>query len=70
MVDRNLIRSLGITDESVKDELAAALGDEQGRAGLEQALDDTSSQFQVGSILKGKIVTVVGNDAYVEVGLK
>jgi len=70
MVDRNLIQSLGITDEQVSSELAAALGTEDAAGTLEQAIQDKSSQFQVGSILKGRVVNVVGNDVFIEVGLK
>jgi len=70
MVDKNLIRSLGVTDEEVSGELAAALGSQDAAVGLEQVLKESSSQFQVGSILTGRIVTVAGNDVFVEVGLK
>jgi len=70
MVDRNLIGSLGITDEQVAAELAAAFGGEDVGQGLDQAMTDAASTFQVGSILKGRIVTVLGNDVFVEVGLK
>jgi len=70
MVDKNLIRSLGVTDEEVSSELAVALGNQDATAGLDQILQDSSSQFQVGSVLTGRIVTVTGNDVFVEVGLK
>ncbi|HET6427125.1 MAG TPA: 30S ribosomal protein S1 [Phycisphaerae bacterium] len=70
MVDKNLIRSLGVTDEEVSSELAVALGNQDATAGLDQILQESSSQFQVGSVLTGRIVTVTGNDVFVEVGLK
>jgi len=70
MVDHNLIGSLGITDEQVAAELAAAFGGEDISKGLDQAMTDAASTFQVGAILKGRIVTVLGSDVFVEVGLK
>ena len=70
MVDKNLIGSLGVTDEEVNGQLAEAMGGEFSAAGLEKTLRDSSSQFQVGNVLKGRIVNVTGNDVFVEVGLK
>ena len=70
MVNENLIKSLGITEEHVRSELAAAMGTKDGADGLDLAMKQASSQFQVGSILKGRVVSVAGNDVFVEVGLK
>ena len=70
MVDKNLIRSLGVTDEEVSAQLTEALGGSDGGEGLGAILRDSSSQFQVGTILKGRVVSVVGDEVYVEVGLK
>ena len=70
MVDKNLIRSLGVTDEEVTAQLTEALGGQDAEEGLGAILQDSSSQFQVGTILKGRIVSVVGDEVYVEVGLK
>ena len=70
MVDKNLIKSLGITDEQVQKELATAMGGEDPIHSLEEAVEERASQFQVGNILKGRIVNVVGNDVFIEVGLK
>ena len=69
MVDRNLINSLGISDDDVRREMVAAFGDEQTSV-VNETLKESSEQFQVGSILKGRIVSVLGNDVFVEVGLK
>ncbi len=70
MVDRNLIRSLGISDDDVRKELAWALGSSDSTEGLETAMKEVSDQLTVGSILKGRIVNTTGNDVFVEVGLK
>ncbi len=71
MVDRNLIKSLGITDEQVQEQIGDALGDgENVSQNLADAMQEASSRFKVGSILTGQIVSVIGNDVFVEVGLK
>ena len=70
MVDRNLIKSLGITDEQVRTEMAAAMGGQDASEDLGAMMKEASSQFQVGSVLKGRVVSAIGNDVFVEVGLK
>jgi len=70
MVDRELINSLGISDEQVRSELAAALGGQGAPADVDEAMQKAAAQFQVGSILTGRVVSVAGNDVFVEVGLK
>ena len=70
MVDRNLIESLGITDEAVQAELDEAMGGLDAAERMDKALAEKSDQFQVGRVLKGRVVNVVGNDVFVEVGLK
>jgi len=70
MVNRNLIKSLGITDEQVRTEMAAAMGGQDAAEDLGAMMKEASSQFQVGSVLKGRVVSAIGNDVFVEVGLK
>ncbi len=71
MVDRNLIKSLGITDEQIQEQIGDALGSgEDVSQNLTDAMQEASSRFKVGSILTGQIVSVIGNDVFVEVGLK
>ncbi|HSW44243.1 MAG TPA: 30S ribosomal protein S1 [Phycisphaerae bacterium] len=71
MVDYNLINSLGLDDESVEKELSDALGMVEGtQAALATVLDEAVGQFQAGTLLKGRIVGIVGDDVVVDVGLK
>ena len=70
MVDRNLINSLGISDDEVKAQLSEALGGVEVSEGLDEAMKAAAAQFTVGNVLKGRIVNVAGNDVFVEVGLK
>ena len=69
-LDKNLIMSLGITDEEIQRELDSAMGGKDATTSLEEAVQDRASQFQVGNVLKGMIVNVVANDVFIEVGLK
>jgi len=68
MVDHNLIKSLNITDSDLEQQLSAALG-EFDQDSLGCIIQDTT-QHEVGTILTGRIIDVVGNDVIVEVGLK
>ncbi|MCJ7544939.1 MAG: 30S ribosomal protein S1 [Phycisphaerae bacterium] len=69
MVDHNLIKSLGVTDEEVQRQISAALGGEYSLDVLGQTIQEKASP-QPGTVLTGHIVSVVGNDVVVEVGLK
>ncbi|HUU60590.1 MAG TPA: 30S ribosomal protein S1, partial [Phycisphaerae bacterium] len=69
MVDQNLIKSLGITEQQVRDELSQALGREFSAEMLGEIIDSKSSP-QPGTVLRGRIVGRVGDDVVVEVGLK
>ena len=69
MVDHNLIASLGLTQEQLDQQLSDALGGEFDPDALSQIIQDKSAH-QVGAILKGRVLSVLGNDVIVEVGLK
>ena len=69
MVDHNLIKSLDVSDEDVEMELAQALGPDFSASALAEAIDEKSSP-QPGTILEGRIVSILGDDVIVEVGLK
>ncbi len=68
MVDYNLIKSLNISEDDIDQQLTAALG-EFDQDSLSCVMKDTT-EHEVGTILKGRIVDIVGNDVIVEVGLK
>jgi small subunit ribosomal protein S1 len=69
MVDHNLINSLGVTDADVEQQISQAMGAEFDQEALSNVIQDKASP-QVGKILTGRVVDVVGNDVIVEVGLK
>ncbi len=70
MVDHNLIHTLEMDEASIEDELSAALGTATSDEALTATMDDSIGSFQAGTILKGRIVGIVGDDVIVDVGLK
>jgi len=69
MVDHNLIRSLGVTETDIEQQLQDALGGEYDPETLGAMIEEKTSH-QPGAVLKGRIVNVISNDVIVEVGLK
>jgi len=69
MVDRNLMQSLNVSDLEVEAELAKAMGEGFSSGALGEMMQD-KAQPMVGTILVGHVVSVIGNDVIVEVGLK
>jgi len=70
MVDQNLINSLQISEEELDEQLQQALGENVDPDKLATMIDSTVTLFQPGAILKGRVVSVLGNEVVVEVGLK
>jgi small subunit ribosomal protein S1 len=68
MVDYNLIQSLNVSDEDVQDALSSLGADFSDD--LFNDLVATDATHNVGGILNGRIVGIVGDHAVVEVGLK
>lgn len=69
MVDRNLINTLGLSAEALEKEVQGLFTEEHSEL-LDKAVDNTIDVLTPGSILKGRIVTKLGNDVIVELGLK
>ena len=69
MVDRNIINKLGMSKEELEQQVVA-LFSEQDTKYLEEVLQTKVDSRLPGAILKGTIVTQVGNDVIVEIGLK
>ena len=69
MVDRNIVNKLGLTQEKLEQQVSEMFG-EQEIEFLEQALQTKVDLRLPGTLLKGTIVSRIGNDVIVEVGLK
>jgi len=71
MVDYNLIQSLDDEADSLEQEVNDAMGlAGDAEAALASVIDETVTPFQAGTLLKGRIVGVIGSDVIVDVGLK
>jgi small subunit ribosomal protein S1 len=69
MVDRNIISKLGMSAEQVDQQVNEMFGEKENEM-FQEALLAKVDSHQPGTILKGKIVTQIGNDVIIEVGLK
>jgi len=69
MVDRNIIHKLGLSSEQIDLQVGELFGEKENEL-FQEALQSKVDSHLPGTILKGKIVTQIGNDVIVEVGLK
>ncbi len=69
MVDRNIVNKLGLSEENL-DEQVNEIFSEQENEFLEEVLKKKVDSRLPGTVLKGTIVSRIGNDVIVEVGLK
>lgn len=69
MVDRNIINSLGLSEDQLDFEVNE-LFSESDSVLLDESLDTKIAALVPGTILSGKIVIQLGNDVIVELGLK
>jgi small subunit ribosomal protein S1 len=69
MVDRNIVNKLGLSDEKLREQIGEMFGENEHQY-LEQVLQRKVDSRLPGTILKGTIVSQIGNDVIVEVGLK
>ncbi|MCI0498960.1 MAG: 30S ribosomal protein S1 [Planctomycetales bacterium] len=69
MVDRNLIYKLGLSNEQIEQEVSELFTSEHTHL-LAEELEKKVEALVPGTIVKGKIVTQLGNDVIVELGLK
>jgi small subunit ribosomal protein S1 len=66
MVNYNIMKSIEIDEDLLNSELAEVLGAE----GLASQVSTTSISFKPGTILKGRVVEVIGDNVIVDVGFK
>jgi small subunit ribosomal protein S1 len=70
MADSTLLNSILTDDSLIERELAEVFGTDTSNEAIEQTIDQTIGNFQSGTILKGRIVGLVGDDVVIDVGLK
>jgi small subunit ribosomal protein S1 len=69
MVDRNIIQKLGLTAEELEKQVNEIFTPEHDQM-LGEVLDKNVEALVPGTIVKGRIITQLGNDVIVELGLK
>ena len=69
MVDRNLMREYDLADHDFASEFAEVFGTEPGDFDPEW-YQDTEEDIEVNKILKGKVLNVIGDEVWVDVGYK
>ncbi|MFC1737926.1 30S ribosomal protein S1 [Planctomycetota bacterium] len=69
MVDRNIINKLGLKNEELEEQVEKMFGSKESEL-LEGIMQEKVDSCLPGTIIKGRIVTRLGNDVIVEVGLK
>jgi len=69
MVDRNIINKLGLSQDKLDKEISQMFDDKDQRY-LEETLIEKVDSYLPGTILKGTIVSRIGNDVVIEIGLK
>jgi len=63
-------REYGLNDADIEQEVASVFGDTQQVETLERLYEDSVKQFEVGSVVRGRVVRSVGNDAVIDIGFK
>jgi small subunit ribosomal protein S1 len=69
MVDRNIVNKLGMSEQRLDQQVSEMFGEQESEF-LEKALQTKVDSRLPGVMLKGTIVSQIGNDVIVEVGLK
>lgn len=69
MVDKSIIRDFEIDELEIDEQINVALGTSDHDAMI-ALIDESVSNFEPGTILKGTIVNHIGDDVIIEVGLK
>jgi len=69
MVDRNIVNKLGLSEENLNEQIGEMFGEKENEF-LEEVLQKKVDLRLPGTILKGTVVTRIGSEVIVEVGLK
>jgi len=70
MVDRNLLKQIDVSDSEIDAQFEEAFGEEFERGGMDKFVSESMSEFNTNTIIKARVVSQVGNDVILDVGLK
>ena len=69
MVDELMLSDMHVDRAEIDREVEAAMADPAVKD-LDKAVDDSIKSFESGSIIKGKVINIIGGDVVVDVGYK
>src|SRR5215468_2079168 len=70
MVNRNLLRQFDLSDNELRQELHDAFNLPETGADVEQWLPPEEQNFEVNKIVSGRVLNVVGDEVWIDVGYK
>jgi len=70
MLKSRIHREYGLSDADIEREVAGVLGAAEGATELNQLYEESIKAFEVGSVVSGRVVRVIGSDAIIDVGFK
>ncbi len=69
-MDRDYLKEYNVNLEDVEKEVQAIMEDEDARKRMESTYYDSVQNFEVGTVLKGRILSVLGDNVIVDCGYK
>lgn len=69
MISNELLKELGINEEDIEKEVSLIIGTTD-EAAMAKLYDESIKDFEVDTILKGKILNIVGKDVIIDIGYK
>ena len=70
MQKRRIQREYGLNEADIDQEVQALLNQMDDPAQLEQLYEDSIQAFETGSVVAGRVVRIIGNEAVIDVGFK
>jgi small subunit ribosomal protein S1 len=70
MVNRNLLRQFDLAEDEMRQELEAAFRREDQQQDVQDWLPAQEQEFEVNKIINGRVLNVVGEEVWVDVGYK
>jgi len=70
MNNSRIQRQYALGDEDLQQEVAAVFGQAEGTQDLQHLYEESIKNFESGSVVTGRVVRVIGNDAVIDVGFK
>ena len=63
-------REYGLNDAEIEREVEAVMSGSEGESAVEQLYEDSIQAFETGSVVNGRVVRIIGNEAVIDVGFK